>query len=114
MVVSSEKVQLCVGDWVKVGLPTWLAAGLWVCVFLSSGPACDHHAVVGTGVEEANLWLDVDHVRGGEGGGEGEGLQEAGQEEEELVLGQVLSKAVPLADQERNAAVVLLEHLLLV
>ena len=80
-----------------------------MCVLLSSGPAFDHHAVVGTGVEKANLWHDVDHVRVGEGGGEGEGLQEPGQEEEQLVLGELLTEAIPLSHKERDAAIVLLE-----
>ena len=78
-------------------------------LFLSSGPACDHHAVVGTGVEKANLWHDVDHLRVGESGGEGEGLQEPGQEEEELVLGELLTKAISLSHKKWNATVVLLE-----
>ena len=78
-------------------------------VFLSSGPVADHHAVVGTGVKEANLWHNVDHVRVGEGGGEGEGLQETGQEEKELVLGKLLPEAVSLPHEERDATVILLE-----
>ena len=78
-------------------------------VFLSSGPVADHHAVVGAGVKEANLWHNVDHVRVGEGGGEGEGLQETGQEEKELVLGKLLPEAVSLPHKERDAAVILLE-----
>ena len=60
-------------------------------------------------MEEANLRLDVDHVRGGEGGGEGEGLQEAGQEEEQLVLGELLAETVSLTHKERDATIVLLE-----
>ena len=78
-------------------------------VFLSSGPVADHHAVVGAGVKEANLWHNVDHLRVGEGGGEGEGLQEPGQEEEELVLGELLTKAISLSHKERDTPIVLLE-----
>ena len=92
-------------------VPTWLAAGLLSALrpsFLSS-PARDHHVVVGTGVEKTNLWHDVDHARVGEGGGEGEGLQHPGQEEEQLVLGELLTKAISLSHKKRNAAVVLLE-----
>ena len=57
---------------------TWLAAGRWVFFVLSSGPVGDDHAVVWTGVQEADLGHDVDHVGAGQGGGEGEVLEEAG------------------------------------
>lgn len=81
-----------------------------MCLSFLSGTVADHHAVVGTGVKEANiLWHNVDHVRVGEGGGEGEGLQETGQEEKELVLGKLLPEAVSLPNKEGDATVILLE-----
>ena len=70
----------------------------WLCRFISSwcasvglvsAPALKYDLVAGAGVQEPDHGLDVDHARVGEGGGEGEGLQEAGQEEEELLLGEL-------------------------
>ena len=60
-------------------------------------------------MHEAHDGLDVDHAGVGEGGGEGEGLQEPREEEEDLVVSQLLTQAVSLAHQEGNTSLLLPE-----
>ena len=60
-------------------------------------------------VHEANDRVNVDVAGVGQDRGEAELLQQAGQEEEEFVLGKVLAEAVPLTHQKWDAPLVLPE-----
>ena len=63
----------------------------------------DDDLVVWAGVEEPHHRVETDEVGPGERGGEAEPLQDPGEEEEELVVRQLLARAVPLAHQKGNA-----------
>ena len=60
-------------------------------------------------MHEAHDGLDVDHAVVGEGGGEGEVLEEPGEKEKYLMVSQLLTQAVSLPHQEGNTSLLLPE-----
>ena len=72
-------------------------------------PVGEDDLVLGTLVHEAHDGLGVDQLRAGQGRGEGEALEQTNQKQKQLMVSQLLTKAVSLAERERDESLIFLE-----